>query len=254
MEIFALMVLGFLQGLTEFLPISSSGHLVLFGNIFNIKETFFVSIILHVATLLSVCIVFRKDIWYMIKHPLSNQTLTLVVATIPTCLIALVFLPVINEAFEGKFLCISFLISAFLLFFAERRKEKYPYSNKSIDFKTAIWMGIVQGIAIFPGISRSGSTISAGLYAKADKNQCAKFSFLMSLPIILFSLFMEIFEISNSNIQLNVSYIGIILSFLIAFIVGIFSIKLMIKLTSNSNLKYFSLYLILIAVLSLFLL
>ncbi len=254
MEIIALIFLGLAQGLTEFLPISSSGHLVLFGKLFNIEETLFVSIILHVATLLSVCIVFRKEIFYMIKHPFSEQTMNLILATIPTCLIALLFMPFIENAFEGKFLAISFLITAIMLLFAERRKEKYPYSNNTINYKTALWMGFIQGIAIFPGISRSGATISAGLFAKTNKKECASFSFLMSIPIIFLSLIMEIFKISKSNYSLNVSWIGLILSFVVAFLVGIFSIKLMINLTNKSNLKYFSLYLVFIAILTVVLL
>ena len=111
-------------------------------------------------------------------------------------------------------------------------------------------MGIAQGLAIFPGISRSGATISAGLFSGVDKSESAKFSFIMSLPIIVLSLIMEIFEISQSNVSISVSPLGLSLAFIIACVVGILSIKLMVKLTSNSSLKYFSAYLVLIAIAS----
>lgn len=247
MEVLALIMLGLLQGLTEFLPVSSSGHLVLFGNLFKIEETLFISIILHCATLLSVILVLRKEIWYIVRHPFSKESMNLIIATIPTCVIAILLLPLANVAFSGKFLGLSFLFSAFLLFFSERKKNSKPYCSKQIEGKDAFIMGVAQGLAIFPGISRSGATISAGLYSGVDKKSCAKFSFLMSLPVILLSLFMEIYEVVNSNQVLSVSFLGLALAFIVAFLVGALSIKLMIKLTSSTNLKYFSLYLVLIA-------
>lgn len=249
-EVFALIFLGLLQGLTEFLPISSSGHLVLFGNLFHVEETLFVSIVLHCATLLSVIVVLRKEIWFMLRHPFSQESINLMLATIPTCVIALTLLPFASQAFNGKFLGVSFLISAFLLFIAERKKSNEPFASKQIAAKEALVMGLAQGLAIFPGVSRSGTTISAGLYMGTDKKKCAKFSFLMSLPIILLSLFMEIYQISTAEQTIAVSYLGLALAFLVAFIAGTLSIKLMIKLTSNSNLKYFSAYLVLIAIAS----
>ena len=111
---------------------------------------------------------------------------------------------------------------------------------------------IVWWLAVFPGISRSGSTICAGLLCKKDKSQVAKFSFLMSIPIIFLSLIMEIFEICTGNMILNLRIFPTIISFLIAFIVGIFAIKLMIKLTVKSNLKWFSVYLFLLSILTIF--
>ena len=101
MTIFALLVLGLMQGLCEFLPVSSSGHLVLLSNIFGIKDSLFVSIILHVATLLAIVVVMRKEIWFLIKHPFSNQSISLALATIFTCLVALVLMPIITASFEG---------------------------------------------------------------------------------------------------------------------------------------------------------
>lgn len=252
MQILALFFLGLVQGLTEFLPVSSSGHLVLFSKLFGIEESLFISILLHVATLLSIVVVFYKDIWQMIRHPFSKPTMMLVVATIPTCLIVLVLMPIIKTSFAGGALPICFIVSAILLFVSENLSKK-TY-NQALDYKSAIFMGIAQGFAVFPGISRSGSTISAGLLNGKNKEEVAKFSFLMSIPIILLSLLMEVYDVIKGGIVVNVSAIAITISFVTAFLVGIFAIKLMIKLTVKSSLKWFSLYLLCIAVATLFIL
>ncbi len=252
MQILALFFLGLVQGLTEFLPVSSSGHLVLFSKLFGIEESLFISILLHVATLLSIVVVFYKDIWQMIRHPFSKPAMMLVVATIPTCLIVLVLMPIIKSSFAGGALPICFIVSAVLLFVSENLSKK-TY-KQTLDYKSAIFMGIAQGFAVFPGISRSGSTISAGLLNGKNKEEVAKFSFLMSIPIILLSLLMEVYDVIKGGIVVNVSAIAITISFVTAFLVGIFAIKLMIKLTVKSSLKWFSLYLLCIAVATLFIL
>ncbi len=255
MNIFlALFLLGIVQGLTEFLPVSSSGHLVLFSKIFGIEESLFLSIILHVATLLSIIVVLRKKIWFMICHPFSQQTMQIVVATIPTCLIVLVLMPIIKQSFAGALLPLCFALSATLLLFAEILTRKNVKNNKqnNMTYKTAILMGVAQGFAVFPGISRSGSTISAGLMQGANKTEVAEFSFLMSIPIILLSMIMEIYEVVIAQTALQISVWPTMFSFFTAFVVGIFAIKIMIKVTSHAKLQWFSLYLAIIAVVSLF--
>lgn len=248
----ALFFLGLIQGLTEFLPVSSSGHLVLFSQIFGIEESLFISILLHVATLLSIVVVFYKDIWQMIRHPLSKQTMMLVVATIPTCLIVLVLMPLIKQSFAGGFLPICFLISAILLLVSEMLSKKKVCTK--MNYKTVFFMGVAQGFAVFPGISRSGTTISAGLMSGGQKEEVAKFSFLMSVPIVFLSLIMEIYEIIVGKVALEIQVLPTIVSFITAFVVGIVSIRLMIKLTVKSNLKWFSVYLVIIAIVSAFIL
>jgi len=146
---------------------------------------------------------------------------------------------------------LCFAISAVILFVAEVLSKKK--SEKEFDLKSAFLMGIAQGFAVFPGISRSGATISAGLMAGRNKKDVAKFSFVMSIPIVLLSLIMEIYEICSGILVVNVGFWPLLLSFVVAFLVGIFSIKIMIKLTSKANLKWFSAYLILISIFSLFL-
>lgn len=238
-----LFFMGLVQGLTEFLPVSSSGHLVLLSKLFNIEESLFISILLHLATLLSIVVVFYKDIWELIRHPFSKKTITLVLATIPTCIIVLILMPLIKSSFNGLLLPLCFIISAILLFSTEYLTKKKV--GRAVDNKIAVIMGIAQGFAVFPGISRSGTTICAGLLAGGDKKDTTKFSFLMSIPIILLSMVMEIYEICVGNIEINFPIASIIIAFIIAFLSGIFAIKFMMKLTEKANLKWFALYLVL---------
>ncbi len=251
MSIFlVLFFMGLVQGLTEFLPVSSSGHLVLISKLFNMEESLFLSILLHVATLFSIVVVFWKDIWELIRHPFSKKTVMLMVATIPTCLIVLVLMPIIKSSFGGALLPFCFLISALLLFATEFLTKKK--TTHELNYKTAFIMGIAQGFAVFPGISRSGTTICAGLLAGGDKKESAKFSFLMSIPIIILSMVMEIYEICQGSVTINYPVIAIIASFLVAFLSGIFAIKFMMKLTEKGNLKWFSLYLLIIGIVTFF--
>ncbi len=248
MKILALFFLGLVQGLTEFLPVSSSGHLVLFSKLMKVEESLFVSIILHVATLLSILIVFRKDVWQMIRHPFSRESMMIVVATIPTCILCLILMPIIKLSFSGMLLPLCFLVSAVLLLTSERLAKSKK--QKDMTFKSAFLIGVAQGFAVFPGVSRSGTTISGGLLCGNKKEDVTKFSFLMSIPIIVLSLLMEIVEIAMGGQALNVSVVGVVIAFFTAFLTGIFAIKVMIKLTKNSNLKYFAFYLFLMSIIS----
>lgn len=252
MEILVLALLGLVQGLCEFLPISSSGHLVLLSNLFGIEDALFVSIILHMATLLAVVVIFRKEILYIIKHPLSTLSMNIVISTIPTCLIALLLMPIITKSFEGQFLPFAFLISAILLLGSEivnKKRQKLSFEGKFTS-KTALVMGIAQGLAVFPGISRSGTTICAGLVQGGGKIESAKFSFLMSIPIIILSMIMEAGKIIINSEAVQVNVAGLLIAFIIAFVVGMISIKAMIKLTSKVDFKWFVGYLLILSIIS----
>jgi len=245
-----LVLLGVVQGLCEFLPISSSGHLVLISKWFGIEDSLFVSIILHVATLLAIIVVMRKEIFYLVKHPFSKETLQLSLSTIVTCLIAIVLMPLLTESFEGRFLPWAFLTTAILLFIVEKLSFKNQ-KHQEFSYKHALIIGLAQGLAIFPGISRSGATISAGLLSGASREKSAKFSFLVSLPIVIGSLILEIVKIVMLGEKIIVNPMGLILSFLIAFVIGVMTIKFMLKVTARTNFKWFSIYLLIIAVISL---
>ncbi len=245
-----MIILGFVQGVTEFLPVSSSGHLVLLSRWFGIEDSLFVSIILHFATLLSIIVVLRKEVWQIVKKPFSNLSTSIILATFPTCIIALILMPIINQSFEGKALPFCFLLSAFLLIISQYLSTKK--ASHSISKKNALIIGVAQGLATFPGISRSGTTISTGLICGDDKNEVAKFSFLISIPIIILSMLLEIYKIIALGEMISVNVVGVLIAFIVAFIVGMFSIKVMIKLTKKTNLKWFSLYLVFIAFISIF--
>lgn len=246
MSVFVLVVLGFVQGVCEFLPISSSGHLVLLSRLFGIEDSLFLSILLHVATLLAVIVVMRKEIFYLIRHPFSKESISLMLATISTCVVAIVFMPFITSSFEGAVLPIFFLLSAVILFLTGRKGNQ----KGDISYKRAIIVGLAQGFAIFPGLSRSGTTIFAGMVSGAGREESSKFSFLISLPIIVGSLLMEVYKIIVRGEVVSGNPLGICLSFLVAFLVGVVGIKFMFKISNNATFKYFSIYLIVIAIIS----
>ena len=257
MTILVALILGIVQGLTEFLPVSSSGHLMLLNEIFQIEGDFLLlSILLHLATLFAVIFVFFKDILNLIKKPFSKNAISLYIATIPTIIIVLIFKVFIENMFENaSLLPFCFMLTALLLLITHFLSNKNIETdfNKTVSYKNAFIIGISQGLAVIPGISRSGSTICTSLMLGESRETSAKFSFLMSIPIILASLF---YEIIFSNSSLSLSEIGIlplIVSFLSAFLIGIFSIKFMLKIVKKSKYYYFSIYLVIISFVSLWL-
>ena len=253
MELLYFILLGLVQGLTEFLPVSSSGHLVFLDKIFGVEtgNFLFVSIILHVATLISVIVLYYKQIWHLIKNPFSKETLLIVVATIPTVIIVLLFKGFFEDAFSGGYLSICFMITAIILmltYFKTKSQKKLTYQK--ITYKNAVVIGIMQGFAVLPGISRSGSTISAGVLQGIDSEKATSFSFILSIPIILASLVYELFSCFYNGGQFFVgSYINLIISFIIALVSGIFAIKIIAK---TGKYYWFSIYLCIIALISCF--
>jgi len=256
MGFWVLILLGIVQGLTEFLPVSSSGHLVLLYNIFGIEDnTVLVSILFHIATLLAVVIYYRKDIWILITHPLCKTNRKLVVTTIFTVIMYLLINPIVDYAFGGDTLFIFFIITAIILFVSDyiANKRKTPelvitdytahLTDLPLSYTQAIIIGISQGIACIPGISRSGTTIATSRIIGCDSIS-AKYSFLISIPIIVGSLILEIFE---GGSLANVNIAGMIIGFIICFIVGLLCIKLMVEFVKKSKLQYFSYYLLAIS-------
>ncbi|HAJ77870.1 MAG TPA: undecaprenyl-diphosphatase [Clostridiales bacterium] len=246
MTIFVAIVLGIIQGLTEFLPVSSSGHLVLFQKIFGINvDCLFFDIVVHLGTLLAVIIIYRKSVLEIIKHPFCDKSQKLVFATLPTIIIALLFKDFFKSSFDGSLLYVGFLVTAIIMFIADY-SCKHNYQYKSLTYSNAIVMGVFQGMAILPGISRSGSTISSAMVQGVRRNESAEFSFLMSIPAILGSLVFELFEIGSAT--LNVSAIALIFGFVFSAISGYFAIKFMIKIIKKAKFAWFGLYLLLLSV------
>ena len=260
-------ILGLVQGLAEFLPISSSGHLALLENFFDIKEDnmLFFTVLLHFGTLIAVFVVFWKDIWELLQElvltikdligrkglrlnerPVRKLGVMIIVSCIPTAIIGFVF----GDLFESFYskpivIAIMLIVTALLLIVA----ETWGGGNRNIEnlnYRNSIFIGIVQGLAIIPGISRSGSTLFASLLCKLDRDFAVKFVFLISIPTILGSLILELPDGIKEG--LHGEPVGpVIVGVLVAFLSGFFAVKVMLKVVSNKKLKYFSYYLFAVA-------
>lgn len=233
--------IGFIQGITEFLPISSSGHIVLFGSLFELDNLLLISVVAHIGTLFAVLYCYRKRILELIKQPKSKTNLNLIIATIPTIIIVLIFNKFLEDNFSAKTLIWGFLISAILLVVADLKKDSY----KPVGKRSALYMGLSQGLALLPGISRSGSTLVCGLLVGVEKHEALDFSFLMSIPIILASAVYESLKLFSS--QITIDWFGIFIIMVSSFVFGILSIKLMLKVVKKNKLYFFSIYLILLS-------
>lgn len=245
-ELIKYVLIGFIQGLTEFLPISSSGHVVLFGSLFDLDNLLLLSVVAHVGTLFAVIFCYRKRLIELVKKPFNKTNINLLIATIPTVVIVLLFNHFIEDNFSTKTLIWGFLLSAVLLIIADFKKDSYRPVNK----RSALYMGLAQGMALLPGISRSGSTLVCGLLVGVEKNEALDFSFLMSIPIIIASAVYE--SIKLFTMQLTVNWLGIFIVMITSFVFGILSIKLMLKIVKKNKLYFFSIYLIVLSLIILF--
>lgn len=246
MTIWVAIILGLVQGLTEFLPISSSGHLVLLEAIFGIENNVILfDVILHIATLFAVIIVYRKTVWELIKNPFCEKMQKLAFATLPTCIIALLFKSFFENSFNGELLYLGFLVTAVFLIIAQVVSQR-EYQYRNLSYGNAIVIGLFQGMAVLPGISRSGSTITSAIVQGVRREQSAEFSFLLSIPIILASLVYECFKIPSTVITIP-AYCFII-AFVVALVAGILSIKLMLRVVKKAKYWGFSVYLIILSI------
>jgi len=258
MNWFEAIALGLIQGLTEFLPISSSGHLEITKSLFGIdpETNFYFTIAVHGATVLSTIVVFWKEIIELItgtlKFKMNDETsyvLKLIVSMIPVGIAGLLLKDPIEKMFNGNIIFIGFmlLVTCALLAFAHFIGKK----DREIGYLDALVIGIAQAIAVIPGISRSGATISAGLVIGNSKDKIARFSFLMVLAPIIGA---NILEIMSGEVNPGSSSAGIILiGFLAAFISGYLACRWMIGLVKKSKLIWFSIYCLIIGMLSIFL-
>ncbi len=249
MEILNAIILGIIQGLTEFLPVSSSGHLEIVKAILGEKkigqESMLMTVVLHFATALSTIIIFRKELvelLYGIMQFENNKSfqfsLKIIISMIPAAIVGILLNDEIENLFGGPLILVGvmLILTGLLLFLADKEAP----SKKNIGIRTAFLIGIAQAIAILPGISRSGATISASVLLGIDKEKSARFSFLMVVPLIIGKIIADLFsgEISISETHFS----SIIIGFISAFFTGIFACKWMIKLVKNSQLKYFAYY------------
>lgn len=255
MSILQAVLLGLVQGLGEFLPISSSGHLLLARMVMGltIDETpayHMLDILLHVGTLIPVIIVFWKDWWAILRNPFRSKTLLLLfIASLPTLLFKVVFDDFISSCDTGWFLGISFLMTGFMLVLAEAISAHHRKTVDQPNYKHAIVMGFMQGIALLPGVSRSGSTLAGGLAAGLNRKSAAKFSFMMSAPAIVGALIIDGKNAIEEGWIHDLDLVPTLVGILVAAVCGYVAICFMLSLISRVSLNWFALYVSLLGLL-----
>ena len=251
MKIWQGIVLGLIQGITEFLPVSSSGHLLFFEKLGVGEESIFFNICMHVGTLFSVIIVTRKTLVQIVKNRQDKTLHYLILSCLPTVVIALLFKALAPTLLSGAYLPLGFMATTVCLIACEKLDF---VQNKGLSVKSSILSGVFQGIAVLPGISRSGATITALRLSGVDKKQSADFSFLMSIPIILGSLILESVDLFKGDLALPTrDILPLILGTLTAFISGCFAIKFFLKMVKDKSLLPFAIYTFILSVVSFFL-
>lgn len=257
MSVWILLLLCVVQGLTEFLPVSSSGHLLFFEQVFHVSgNLMFLNLFLHIATLLAVVIVYRKIIWELIKKPFQPYTFKLAFATLFSVGMAFLYEflnldSVITKVYPFGFLLTSVLLATCHLF----QKKSVVLKSGEISTGNAALVGIVQGFAVIPGLSRSGSTIASLMLCGNDEKKSSEFSFLLSIPIIIGGFVLEILQLKNeaANYVANFNFLIYLLAFVLTFVVSIVALKLTIKLLKKQKFVVFSIYTFLMFIITLIL-
>lgn len=247
-ELFKALILGIVQGLTEFLPVSSSGHLELAKWIMQddslAAESMLMTVTLHAATALATLVVFRKDVLEIIKDLFKFQwndgtkfAALIVVSMVPAAIVGVLFDDLLEALFDKQIVLVAcmLILTGLLLFLADRAKD----TNKDVTFKDAVIIGLAQAVAILPGISRSGATISTSVLLGIDREKSARFSFLMVVPLILGKMAKDLLD-GDFGGTISLPELGI--GFIAAFFTGIAACVWMIKLVKKAELKWFAYY------------
>ncbi|MFT7129240.1 MAG: undecaprenyl-diphosphatase [Gammaproteobacteria bacterium] len=249
LSIFESIILGIIQGLTEFLPVSSSGHLelgkALLGDTSLPQESMMMTVVLHLATALSTLVIFRKDVILIVRGLLQFEnneefhfSLKIIISMIPAAAIGVLFAAELEHLFDKQILLVGIMLflTGALLFVADRSQN----TDRPVSYKNAIIIGIAQAIAILPGISRSGATISTSVLLGVDRSKAAGFSFLMVVPLIFGKIAKDLYDgaLNYNDDQIVVLGAG----FFAAFITGLLACQWMIKLVRDAKLSYFSYY------------
>lgn len=249
MDIFEAIILGIIQGLTEFLPVSSSGHLelakVILGDTSVPEESLTFTVVLHFATALSTLVIFRKEVAEILKGLFQFKwnddlkfSLKIIISMIPAVIVGLLFEEQLESFFGGKILLVGcmLLLTSLLLLLADKAKN----TTKEVSFSNSVIIGISQAIAMLPGISRSGATISTSVLLGIDRTRAAKFSFLMVVPLIFGKIGKDVLS-GDLSFQSS-EMVPISAGFIAAFLAGLLACKWMIAIVKKSKLSYFSLY------------
>ena len=249
MSILEAAALGLFQGLAEFLPISSSGHLNLLQALFGVEldHQLLFNILLHVGTLVAVLIVFWKDWLNMLLHPIKDKTLLLLfIASLPALVAKVLFdKPLDYVETHNDLLGVCFLLTGLMLVLTQKwsmRNAKRKTEKNKVGVGEALAMGCLQAVGMLPGVSRSGSTIFGGVWAKLNRETAAKFSFMMSAPAIVGGLLSEVMDVVESGVSIGSDLPAIVVGMVVAGVVGYFTIRFFMKLISRVSLNGFALY------------
>lgn len=271
LDILSAIILGAVQGISEFLPISSSGHLVLVPALLGVETGLAFDTILHIGTLVAIFTFFWKDIINLIKGfilsiidltegvdifkrelhrvPEKRFAWLIIVGTIPTGIMGILLKDAIETIFRGTlFVGIFLLVTAAVLYYSERHSSG-QITQKDMSFKQALIVGICQGLAVFPGISRSGSTIASGLCLGLNREYAARYSFLLSIPAVIGAGLIQIKDIATLDASLSVLLAG----FISSVIFGYLSIKLLMKMIKGWSLDIFAYYCTIIGIITIIL-
>lgn len=237
MNLIEAIILAVIQGITEWLPVSSSGHLAILEHFFGIQENIAYDVLLHFATLIVILFVFRKRIIEYIKTP--KYWLFIIIGTIPIAIVGFLIEPYIQAIFNSMLTVgIMLLITATFLHFADKVNKKIPLNTKK-----SFIVGLFQALAIMPGVSRSGSTISGAKFLGISKKEAVEFSFILAIPAILGATILKLTEI-KAGINTNM-----IIGSIITIIISYFALNLLIKVVQKNKLKYFSYYCLIVGLL-----
>ncbi len=256
MSIFEAIVFGLIQGLTEFLPVSSSGHLALFKHLFHVDfDKFGMSfdVALHLATIIAVMVVLWKDIWALLKKPFQKTTLYLIVATIPAAVIGVLFNDAVASVSETLWVVgVCFLVTGVVLFVSDKMSRGDQSKKRTMEemrMRDAISAGVAQAVGVLPGVSRSGSTISGGLISGMNRDGATRFSFLMSIPIILGSCLFDLKDIITGEVAVDSTVlVPTLVGMVVAGISGYLACRFMLNYIRKKGMKIFVYYMLFIGV------
>jgi undecaprenyl-diphosphatase len=243
-------ILGIVQGLTEFLPVSSSGHLAIGKALFGIETAdLSFEVAVHAATVLATIVVFWKDIVKLLQglfqfkmNPETRYLLLILLSMVPVFVVGMFFKDQVESIFGSGLLVVGFalIVTAFLLFLSETLAARSGGEGGSVTWKSALWMGLAQAVAVIPGLSRSGSTIATGLLCGVKKEEVTRFSFLMVLVPILGEAFLDV--VGGDFAASSIGVLPLVLGFVAAFFSGLFACRFMIAIVKQAKLRWFALY------------
>ena len=247
LDLLQTLLLGLIQGITEWLPISSTAHLKLAGEFLGLNVTPLLNIILHLGTLTVLIFFFRKEIKNILaalarldfKSENGMLIPRIVVATVPTAIVSMAYVVFLRDSLQTfSIIAVTFLIGATIVFSTKFSKEK----TDGLSYKTALLIGLAQGFAIFPGLSRSGISIATALLLGLKRDKAFKFSFLLSIPAVLGDFAVEIYSARSSLSIAGVDEFGLVLGFAAAAIIGYFALRLVSSVVRGRKFHYFAIY------------